>query len=107
MNTKSEIWKLVAKIPKGFVATYGDVGKNLPNPASGFITGKIIAFAEPDVPWWRVVAKDGVLAIGKRDPQMAIEQRNLLQSEGVAFIDDNVDMKAHRWDLNTNDKWCG
>jgi alkylated DNA nucleotide flippase Atl1 len=44
--------------------------------------------ATQDVPWWRVVAKDGSLPISKRNPALAQEQRDKLQAEGVEFDDD-------------------
>jgi alkylated DNA nucleotide flippase Atl1 len=52
----------------------------------------------PDgVPWWRVVAKTGALPIAKRDPYAEMDQRRLLEREGVRFVDDLIDMDTHAW----------
>jgi alkylated DNA nucleotide flippase Atl1 len=37
------------------------------------------------VPWWRVVGKDGTLRISKRNPLLARDQRDRLETEGVGF----------------------
>lgn len=54
--------------------------------------------APETVPWWRVVGKDGDLRITKRDPRLARLQRQLLQQEGVTFLEDGrVDMQRCQW----------
>lgn len=92
----SELWALVASVPPGRVATYGDVGRELTPPASGFLVGKWMAMAPPTVPWWRIVARDGTLALAKRSPSLASEQRVRLEAEGVPFDGDRVDMTVVR-----------
>jgi alkylated DNA nucleotide flippase Atl1 len=52
---------------------------------------------EDDVPWWRVVNRQGVLTI---PPELGLRalQRTLLESEGVAFLaPDRIDLEAHGW----------
>lgn len=98
LSGRFELFDLVRRIPKGRCAGYGALGRYLTNPVSGFITGKWMAAAPPDVPWWRVVAKDGTLVVARRDPQLGIEQRRLLEAEGVPFADDRVAMDAVLWD---------
>ena len=93
-----ELWELVRRIPPGCCAAYGSLGRALRNPASGFMVGRWMAQAPPDVPWWRVVAKNGRLPIHKRDPDLAHEQRRRLESEGVGFREGEVDMGTHGWD---------
>jgi len=80
-------------------STYGDVARALENPVSGYTVGRWMAQAPDDVPWWRVVAKDGALVIAKRSPEAALVQRRRLASEGVAFVDDRVDMANHRFHM--------
>lgn len=93
--TLEALWKLVSSIPYGRCSGYGDVGKALPNPVSGYLVGRWMRQCPPNVPWWRVVGKDGSLLIGKLDPEAALIQRRHLESEGVAFVDDRVEMKVH------------
>jgi alkylated DNA nucleotide flippase Atl1 len=54
----------------------------------------MMARCPDDLPWWRVVAKTGVLPVGKRDPRLAWEQRDQLLSEGVRFEGDKVAEEA-------------
>lgn len=86
----AELWRVVNAIPKGKVATYGEVGRLLENPATGRAVGRWMAQAPPSVCWWRVVAKGGRLAMGKRDPMLAREQMVRLRDEGVEFLGDQV-----------------
>lgn len=70
--------------------SYGDLGASLDTPVSGVIAGKWMASCPIGHPWWRVVGKDGRLLTARRDPRLAAEQRGLLESEGVVFLDDAV-----------------
>lgn len=92
-----ELWTIVRQIPVGMCAGYGEVGRALSNPVSGYLAGKWMASCPEDVPWWRVVKKDGSFAVGKRDPSLEIEQKRLLRLEGVKIVDDRVDMHEHGW----------
>ncbi len=82
---RRQILQLAREIPLGRVISYGALGKRSNPPISGYICGRIMALAMQDVPWWRVVGKDGKLPIGKRGPEMAMRQRELLGDEGVEF----------------------
>jgi len=52
--------------------------------------GQVLATCEEEVPWHRVVGAGGVLVLSKRDPILAIEQRELLTAEGVMFTDSGL-----------------
>ena len=91
------LWDLIRQIPEGKVASYGSLGAALKNPVSGFLVGRWMAQCPAGIPWWRVVAKAGTFPIGKRDPNVEWDQRQMLEREGVAFVDDRVDMEAHQW----------
>jgi methylated-DNA-protein-cysteine methyltransferase-like protein len=55
---------LVAQIPKGRVMTYGQIAALCGNPQASRIVGGIAHFGDPDLPWQRVVNKQGGLAAG-------------------------------------------
>ncbi len=93
-----ELWETVRAVPAGYVTSYGAVGRSLSRPVSGYLVGRWMAAAPEGVPWWRVVTKSGGLAINKRDPHMALDQRRRLEGEGVGFVGELVDMSAHRFD---------
>ena len=79
----AEVLRRVRSVPAGFVTTYGDLCPSAPRFA-----GAVLADCdEPDVPWQRIVRADGSLAKGGR-------QRRLLESEGVPFRGERVDMRA-------------
>ena len=65
------------------MTTYGDLCPEAPR----FAGAVMAAGHDPDVPWQRVVRADGSLAQGAR-------QRNLLESEGVPFNGERVDMRV-------------
>jgi alkylated DNA nucleotide flippase Atl1 len=85
--------KLAREIPRGRVISYGALGKRCEPPISGYICGRIMALVLDDVPWWRVVGKDGKLPISKRGPDHAARQRELLGEEGVEFGEDGAIMR--------------
>jgi|SRR5579862_3917505 len=97
MKPLDELWDIVRSIPSGKVSSYGAVGAALTNPASGFMVGRWMAQCPEGVPWWRVVAKSGTLPIEKLDPYLEMDQRRLLEAEGVRFVDDRVEVAAHLW----------
>ena len=99
MNTFHKIYEQVKKIPKGKVATYGQIALMAANPRWSRVVGYALhSNPEPGViPCHRVVNKDGKLsksfAFGGENVQ-----RDMLISEGVISIDENtVDLKNCRY----------
>ena len=86
---------MVRAIPVGRVTSYGEVGRALRHPATGRMIGRWMAGCPQDVPWWRVVDKQGRLPIGKRDPHLEREQSELLADEGVEVKNQAVDMERY------------
>ena len=84
----AELYEKVRAIPPGRCTSYGALGQALSQPVSGYLVGRWMASAPPDVPWHRVLAKDGSFPTAKRDPAIAIEQERLLRDEGIAFAPD-------------------
>ncbi len=88
-----QIYQIVRAIPAGKVLSYGAAGARSTPPISGYICGRIMGVVAPDVPWWRVVGKNGNLPIRKRNPQLSIQQREKLEAEKVQFDEKgNVEM---------------
>jgi methylated-DNA-protein-cysteine methyltransferase-like protein len=90
-----DLWSLIASIPRGKVTSYGDLGRALHNPTSGYMVGRWMAACPEGLPWWRVVGKNGELRTAARDPQLADLQRQHLQREKVRLVDGSVDMLGH------------
>lgn len=93
-----EVYKIVKRIPKGKVATYGQLADLVGTKDARRIGHALHANKDGSlVPCHRVVNKDGRLAAGYAfgGPN---EQRSRLKSEGVVFIDpDHVDLKKSLW----------
>ena len=94
------IWAVVGRIPKGRVATYGQVARlaGLPNHAR--LAGYAL-HALPDrspVPWHRVVNAKGELSPRRDGSEHHRLQRVLLEKERVRFDrDGRLDLAALRW----------
>ena len=98
MTVFERIYEAVKLIPEGSVATYGQVAEAAGNPRLSRVVGYALhGNPQPGViPCHRVVKKDGevsrVFAFGG-----ANRQAELLQAEGVAFLDElHVDMERFR-----------
>jgi methylated-DNA-protein-cysteine methyltransferase-like protein len=81
---------VVARIPRGRVATYGEVAALAGKPGAGRHVGFALAAlrgAAHRLPWQRVLGKrpGGWAGISLLDPMGAAVQRHLLEREGVAF----------------------
>lgn len=97
---RDTVYELVRAIPPGRVLGYGHVAAALDAPRRARHVGFALAALEPGdpVPWWRVIRSNGHLALAG-DPARGPLQRRLLESEGVEFKNDRVDMARFRWDL--------
>lgn len=91
-----EILSAVAEIPKGRVATYGQIAYLIGREKNSRLVGKVLSNSEfyGDFPCHRVVNH-----IGRTAP-FFIRQRELLLSEGVEFLPNGkVDMKKYQWKI--------
>ena len=100
-----KVYATVKKIPKGNVASYGQIATLLGNPGSARLVGWALrAVPDSEIPWHRVVSSSGHLTITHPDVS-AESQKLLLESEGVMVTADNknklfkVDMNTYRWRL--------
>lgn len=84
-----EIYAVVAAIPRGKVATYGEVAELAGKPMGHRVVARAMRTCPARLPWQRVVgrhdARRARVAIG--DPDHAALQRKLLKAEGVTFDD--------------------
>ncbi len=99
MNTFQKIYEQVKKIPKGKVASYGQIALMAGNPRWSRVVGYALhSNPEPGIiPCHRIVTKEGKLskafAFGGENVQ-----KDLLISEGVTFIDEyTVDIEKCRY----------
>jgi methylated-DNA-protein-cysteine methyltransferase-like protein len=94
------ICDVVCRIPKGWVATYGQVAAMAGLPRRARLVGRVLQHLDPatKIPWHRVVnAKGEVSYAPSRNGGDAL-QRRLLEKEGVEFNDGNrFELERYRW----------
>jgi len=93
------VWEIVACIPKGKVASYGQIATMLGNPGAARTVGWAMSSIPKDLklPWHRVINSRGEISFRCREHGMNI-QRQLLESEGVEFnVDGKIDMNKFQW----------
>lgn len=99
MLTRERIYSLVARIPVGRVATYGQIAALAGSPRHARQVGYALAALENDdtLPWYRVInAKGEISERGK--PGYVEWQRLLLESEGVEFDHrGRVNLEKFQW----------
>lgn len=98
MTFTEVVYNIATGIPKGKVATYGQIAKLAGNPKAARAVGmcmKANPFA-PRVPCHRVVASDGSLT-GFSAPGGIQKKKAMLRKEGVQFIKGNVDLLKSLW----------
>jgi methylated-DNA-protein-cysteine methyltransferase-like protein len=64
LNFRERVEAVVAQIPRGRVMTYGQLAGLCGNARAARIVGGIAHFGDPNLPWQRVVNKQGGLAAG-------------------------------------------
>lgn len=80
-NFRQRVEAVVAQIPEGRVMTYGQIAALCGNARAARIVGGIAHFGDPELPWQRVVNKQGGLAAGYPGGRQAHAQH--LQNEGI------------------------
>ena len=89
------IWQVVASIPSGHVASYGQIAKMAGLPGHARFVGTTLAKLPRDtrLPWHRVV--NAKLAIAPGGSGRFIEQKRRLRDEGVSFNGDRARPECH------------
>jgi methylated-DNA-protein-cysteine methyltransferase-like protein len=94
------ICAVIRRIPKGWVATYGQVAAMAGLPRRARLVGHVLQRLDPaaDIPWHRVVNAKGEISYTlSRHGSDAFQQR-LLEEEGVEFDDMNrFNLERFRW----------
>jgi methylated-DNA-protein-cysteine methyltransferase-like protein len=96
-------YRVVRRIPRGRVATYGQVAAAAGLPRGARLVGHALSAlrgTSTGVPWQRVLGARGrgTAGVSLRDPMGAGAQRHLLEREGVAFdARGRVDLSRFGW----------
>ena len=95
-------YRVVRCIPRGQVASYGQIADLLGHPRGartiGWALNSLTTSQAESVPWHRVVSRSGRLSISRLDANAASLQRQMLEDEGV-HVDERgwVDMRRFGW----------
>jgi methylated-DNA-protein-cysteine methyltransferase related protein len=102
----AQVWDIVSYIPRGKVASYGQIAKMLPLPTGVdgdtflefgalWVSGAV-ASCPDDLPWQRVVNSKG--EVSEKNGADAKRHKLLLEDEGVVFgVRGRIDMKKFGW----------
>lgn len=102
MDFADIVYEKVRLIPRGMVATYGQIAALAGSPRAARMVGTALRRlpATTDVPWHRVINGKGYISIENLEVP-AEEQANKLMAEGVVVTLENglfvVDLKQYLW----------
>lgn len=97
-NSYQKIYEVVKQIPKGNVATYGQVAALAGNRRWSRVVGYALHVNpnSEEIPCYRVVNREGRLsdafAFGGVN-----QQKLLLEADGIEVIDNHVDIERYQW----------
>ncbi len=94
----NKVYALVAQIPEGRVMTYGDIAAYCGSPFAARQVGQIAHFGPSELPWQRVVNRDGGLASAYSFGGLE-GQKAALETDGIE-VDDNfrvIGFEVKRW----------
>lgn len=103
-DAAAAILDVVARVPRSKVTTYGAVAARAGWPGRARLVGRVLATLPKDsrIPWHRVVAAGGRIALPEGSEARA-EQVRRLEREGVDTARGRVDLRRHGWSGQTTD----
>jgi methylated-DNA-protein-cysteine methyltransferase-like protein len=94
-----KVYRLVRRIPKGKVMSYGQIATLLESRLSPRAVGWAMHGCPEGVPWHRVVNASGGCSTDRIPDIPEGLQRAMLEAEGVEFRDNGtLDLRRYRWD---------
>jgi methylated-DNA-protein-cysteine methyltransferase-like protein len=100
MSARSRIFAVVSRIPRGRVATYGQVAELAGIPGQARLVGYALSALDRDsrIPWHRVVNATGRISTRSQDTGSEVTQAILLRREGVRFGPrGSLSLEKYRW----------
>jgi methylated-DNA-[protein]-cysteine S-methyltransferase len=95
MTFDEKVWAVTARIPRGCVATYGDIAKTLGTRGYRAVGAALNRNPfSPRVPCHRVVGSSGALTGFASGLE---KKRAMLRDEGISFAGAKVDLARHRF----------
>ena len=106
MKPYQKVYNLVKKIPKGKVATYGQIGQilNLDPRVVGWALNRLAKTNNKQrvtndiIPWQRVINSKGTISTNKLMNIPLGLQKKLLEKERIRFdLEEKVNLKQYLW----------
>ena len=93
------IWQVVALIPPGRVATYGQVAELAGLPRGARLVGNVLSKlpAGSRLPWHRVMNARGELSFPRNSARWR-RQRDALREDGVELLKGRLNLRRYRWE---------
>ncbi len=95
-ESHKRIYAAVRQIPRGQVATYGQIAVIAGYPKHARLVGYALHGCPRNLPWHRVVNTKGCISLPV-DSTAAITQRRRLADEGVVFLGGKTDLSRYQW----------
>jgi methylated-DNA-protein-cysteine methyltransferase-like protein len=97
-NTFDLVYRLVRRIPRGRVMTYGQISTEIGGRLSPRAVGWAMNGCPSDVPWQRVVNASGGCSTDRLADGPVGLQQHLLEEDGVEFRPNRtLDLERYRW----------
>jgi methylated-DNA-protein-cysteine methyltransferase-like protein len=97
----AEMLRQVRRVPRGTVATYGDIAYAAGYPGAARQVAWALHAESAGLPWHRIVGAGGTILL---TGEHGFEQRMHLQAEGVGFLGLKVNMAAHHHSFFAKDE---
>lgn len=93
---------ILRNIPMGKVTTYGAVASLADSPKAARQVVRILhsMSKKHNLPWHRVINSRGQISL--KDPECFLEQREMLQKEGIVFREKgDIDLAKFQWRISS------
>ena len=98
VHDHTAILLVISRIPRGRVASYGQIAQLAGLPGRARLVGLILSRlpADSSIPWHRVINARGELSF-TTDSRAYRRQREALRAEGVVFQGQRIKLGQYRW----------
>jgi methylated-DNA-protein-cysteine methyltransferase-like protein len=94
------IWQVIAMIPKGRVATYGQVAELAGLPGNARRVGRLLSQLPSGtrIPWHRVINASGAISLPRRSDGYARQKSRLIREGVKVSATGRISLRQFRWD---------
>jgi len=94
-----QILEVIALIPYGKVATYGQIAKLAGLPKHARLVGYVLKHLDKssEIPWYRVINSQGKISVIRIDENGNNIQQSLLEQEGIYLLNGKVNLEIFGW----------